>query len=115
LEKFLITSKASDARRRGATTEAYEAIRRKPVESLQVEREERAKATPLEPCEIPSRRGDHALMVDQGSPSENHLFVKVEYDRPFLVLIMPLERHGIQNNGQRRHDGVYEPLILMML
>jgi len=36
-EQFLITSKASDARRRGATTEAYEAIRRK---------EERAKATP---------------------------------------------------------------------
>jgi len=36
-EQFLITSKASDARRRGATTEAYGAIRRK---------EERAKATP---------------------------------------------------------------------
>jgi len=34
---FLITSKVSDARRRGATTEAYEAIRRK---------EERSKATP---------------------------------------------------------------------
>jgi hypothetical protein len=28
-EQFLITSKASDARRRGATTEAYRAIRRK--------------------------------------------------------------------------------------
>jgi hypothetical protein len=36
---FLITSKALDARRRGATTEAYGAIRRK---------EERSKATPLE-------------------------------------------------------------------
>jgi len=41
---FLITSKALDARRRGATTEAYGAIRRKPVESLQVEREERSLA-----------------------------------------------------------------------
>jgi len=37
LGQFLITSKASDARRRGATTEAYEPIRRK---------EEQAKATP---------------------------------------------------------------------
>jgi len=37
LRLFLVTSKASDARRRGATSEAYEAIRRK---------EERAKATP---------------------------------------------------------------------
>ncbi len=54
---FLITSKVLDARRRGATTEAYETIRRK---------EERSKATPLELCEIPSRRGDDALMVDQG-------------------------------------------------
>jgi hypothetical protein len=36
-EEFLITGKASDARRRGATTEAYGAIRRK---------EKRAKATP---------------------------------------------------------------------
>jgi hypothetical protein len=36
-EGILITSKASDARRRGATTEAHAAIRRK---------EERAKATP---------------------------------------------------------------------
>ena len=35
--QFLITSRASDARRRGATTEAYGTIRRK---------EERAKATP---------------------------------------------------------------------
>jgi hypothetical protein len=43
---LLINSKALDARRRGATTEAYGAIRRKPVESLQVEREERSKATP---------------------------------------------------------------------
>jgi hypothetical protein len=43
---FLITSKVLDARRRGATTEAYGAIRRKPVESLKVEREERSKATP---------------------------------------------------------------------
>ncbi len=46
--------------------EAYGAIRRKPVESLKVEREERSKATRLEPCEIPSRRGDDALMVHQG-------------------------------------------------
>ncbi len=37
--------------------EAYGAIRRK---------EERSKATRLEPCEFPSRRGDDALMVDQG-------------------------------------------------
>ena len=44
--QFLVTSKASHARRRGATTEVYEAIRRKPVESFKVEREERAKATP---------------------------------------------------------------------
>jgi hypothetical protein len=36
-DQFLITGKTSDAGRRGATTEAYEAIRRK---------EERAKATP---------------------------------------------------------------------
>jgi len=43
---FLITSKVLNARRRGATTEAYGAIRRKPVESLKVEREERSKATP---------------------------------------------------------------------
>jgi hypothetical protein len=28
-DQFLITGKTSDARRRGATTEAYEAIRRK--------------------------------------------------------------------------------------
>jgi len=43
---FLITSKVLDARRRGATTEEYRAIRRKPVESLKVEREERSKVTP---------------------------------------------------------------------
>jgi len=43
---FLITRKVLDARRRGATTEAYGAIRRKPVESLKVEREEQSKATP---------------------------------------------------------------------
>jgi len=42
---FLITRKVLDARRRGATTEAYGVIRRKPVESLKVEREERSKAT----------------------------------------------------------------------
>jgi hypothetical protein len=42
---FLINRKVLDARRRGATTEAYGAIRRKPVESLKVEREERSKAT----------------------------------------------------------------------
>ncbi len=29
--------------------------------------EERSKATPLEHREIPSRRGDDALMVDQGT------------------------------------------------
>jgi hypothetical protein len=43
---FLITSKVLDARRRGAKTEAYGTIRRKPVESLKVEREEQSKATP---------------------------------------------------------------------
>jgi len=37
---FLITSTVLDARRRGATTEAYGTIRRKPFESLKVEREE---------------------------------------------------------------------------
>ena len=42
---YLITSKVLDARRRGATTEPYEAIRCKPVESLQVEREVRSMAT----------------------------------------------------------------------
>jgi hypothetical protein len=42
---YLITSKVLDARRRGATTEPYEAIWCKPVESLQVEREVRSKAT----------------------------------------------------------------------
>ena len=36
------------------------------MEQYAVEREERSKATPLELCEIPSRRGDDALMVDQG-------------------------------------------------
>ncbi len=45
-EVFLITRKVLDARRRGATTEAYRAICRKPVESLKVEREEESKATP---------------------------------------------------------------------
>jgi len=53
LGRFLITSKTSDARRRGATTEAYEAIRRK---------EKRAPA-------LLGREGnaaDGALMVDQG-------------------------------------------------
>jgi hypothetical protein len=54
LAKFLITSKTSDGRRQGATTEAYTIIRRK---------EERAKATPLELCEIPPGRGDDVLMV----------------------------------------------------
>jgi hypothetical protein len=43
---FLITRKVLGARRRGATTEAYGAMRRKPVERLKVEREERSKATP---------------------------------------------------------------------
>ena len=43
---FLITSTVLDARRQGATTEAYGVIHRKPVESLKVEREERSKATP---------------------------------------------------------------------
>jgi hypothetical protein len=42
----LITIKVLDARRRGATTEAYGAIRRKPFDKLKVEREERSKATP---------------------------------------------------------------------
>jgi hypothetical protein len=42
---FLITRKVLDARRRGTTTEAYGAIRRKPGKSLKVEREERSKAT----------------------------------------------------------------------
>ena len=42
----LITRKVLDVRRQGATTEAYGAIRRKPVVSLKVEREERSKATP---------------------------------------------------------------------
>jgi hypothetical protein len=54
---LLITSKALDARRRGATTEAYGPIRRK---------EERSKATPLELAKSRLPRGDDALMVDQG-------------------------------------------------
>jgi len=33
---FLITTKVLDARRRGATSEAYGAIRRKPFEGLKV-------------------------------------------------------------------------------
>jgi len=53
LGTFLITSKASDARRQGATTEAYGPIRRK---------EERTPA-------LLGREGnaaDHVLMVDKG-------------------------------------------------
>jgi hypothetical protein len=42
--RYLITSKVLDVRRRGATTEAYGVIRRKPVVSLKVEREERSLA-----------------------------------------------------------------------
>ena len=42
---LLITSGVLDARRRGATTEAYRAIRRKPFDKLKIEREERSKAT----------------------------------------------------------------------
>jgi hypothetical protein len=57
LVTFLITSKASDARRQGATSEAYGAIRRK---------EERSQATPLELCEIPFLRGDDVLLLNQG-------------------------------------------------
>ena len=50
---LLITSKALDARRRGATTEAYGAIRRKEERSLaRLWREGNA--------------ADDALMVDQG-------------------------------------------------
>ncbi len=63
LRRFLITSKASDARRRGATTEAYEPIRRKPVESLKVEREERA----LVCLRREGNAADDALLVNQGS------------------------------------------------
>jgi hypothetical protein len=46
--------------------EAYEAIRRKPFESLKVLREERSKTTRFELREIPSWRGDDALMVIRG-------------------------------------------------
>jgi len=53
LEVFLITSKASDARRREATSEAYEAIRRK---------EERALAR----LWWEGNAADDALMVNQG-------------------------------------------------
>jgi hypothetical protein len=42
---LLNSSKALDARRRGVTSEAYGAIRRKPFDKLKVEREERSKAT----------------------------------------------------------------------
>jgi hypothetical protein len=65
-EGILITGKASDASRKsrsgrgrhGATTEAYETIRRK---------ETRPKTTRLELCEIPSWREDDALMVIRGA------------------------------------------------
>jgi len=53
LEVFLITIKASDARRREATTEAYEAIRRK---------EERALAR----LWWEGNAADDALMVNRG-------------------------------------------------
>jgi hypothetical protein len=53
LGRFLITSKASDARRRGATTEAYEAIRRKEERALARLRRE-------------GNAADDALLVDQG-------------------------------------------------
>jgi cation transport ATPase len=56
-----ITSKALDARRRGATTEAYGAILRKEERSLARLRREGNAAH-----QIPSWRGDDALMVDQG-------------------------------------------------
>jgi hypothetical protein len=49
--------------------EAYWPIRRKPFESLKVLREERSKSTRLELREIPTRREDDALMVDQEKPS----------------------------------------------
>jgi hypothetical protein len=49
---FLITSKALDARRRGATTEAYGAIRRKEERSLARLRRE-------------GNAADEALMADQ--------------------------------------------------
>ena len=52
-KKSLITSKVSDARRRGATTEAYEAIRRKEERALARLRRE-------------GNAADDALMVDQG-------------------------------------------------
>jgi len=58
LGRFLISSKTSDASRRGATTEAYEAIRRK------------EKRTPA----LLGREGnaaDGALMVDQASGISN--------------------------------------------
>jgi len=52
-EEFLITGKASDARRRGATTEAYGAIRRKEERVLARLRRE-------------GNAADDALMVNQG-------------------------------------------------
>jgi hypothetical protein len=78
LQKFLITSKASDDRKLSTLCEiplysgGAEERRLRRMEqyaaSLPLRRqgEERSKATPLEPCETPSRRGDNALMVDQG-------------------------------------------------
>jgi hypothetical protein len=53
--KFLITSKVLDVRRRGATTEAYGAIRRKPAPA-------KAGGGAIE-----GNAADDALMVDQGS------------------------------------------------
>jgi hypothetical protein len=53
LNAFLINSKALDARRRGATTEAYGAIRRKEERALARLRRE-------------GNAADDALMVDQG-------------------------------------------------
>jgi len=55
-EEFLITSTASDARRRGATTEAYGAIRRKEERALARLRRE-------------GNAADDALMVIRGEVS----------------------------------------------
>jgi len=59
---FLITGKGLDVRRRGATTEAYGAIRRKPAPAKAGGGAIEGNAAP----KIPSWRGDDALMADQG-------------------------------------------------
>lgn len=104
---LLITGKVLDVSgrsrwmrgRQGARSEPYGALRPRPVESLKVDREERSKATPLEPCEIPSQRADHALMVDQGG--DGCLWSRVQWN-------IMLKGLGVKDiRGKSRQDTPY--------